>query len=69
MVTSISTAFYDSLFGSHSGCTSINSLEVQTLNNVREQLNAPKKMRECIPSLPTILLDLIVIPKAPSLAI
>ncbi|NQZ90659.1 MAG: hypothetical protein HRT54_24125 [Colwellia sp.] len=63
MVTSISTAFYDSLFGIHLGNTSINSLEVEALKNVKKKLSDPKQLRECIPSLPTILLGLLVNPK------
>jgi len=59
MSTSISTAFYDSLFGKAEPCSSLNTLENETLNCVRDTLNNPEKLSKRIPPLPAILLELI----------
>lgn len=65
MSTSISTAFYDSLFDVSTTVTSMNSIEEATLNNVRSVLNDPKLLSNHIPSLPSILLELIETLKDP----
>jgi len=59
MPTSISTAFYDTLFGKTEQSISFNEIEAETLNCVREVLNNPERLSKRIPPLPTILLELI----------
>jgi len=84
MSNSISTAFYDSLFGKLEGSSSLNELEEETLICVRNNLNDKEKLSKRIPPLPVVLLELLdtlkderaefldlvaVIEKDPSLAI
>jgi len=59
MSTNISTAFYDALFDGENTLSSMNALEEATLKNVRNILNDPKLLSNHIPSLPSILLELI----------
>jgi len=65
MLTELSTAFYDVMFGEVDASVSMNVLERKTLQKVRAILNDPDKLGENIPTLPAMLVRLLSTLKDP----
>lgn len=59
MPKTITTAFYDAMFGQSNDSSELNQLEEKTLNNVRNLLSAPEQLSSHIPPLPLTMLRLI----------
>ena len=66
MSISVSTAFYDVMFGNGNENVSLNAVEEITLNNVRDVLRDPEQLSKAVPPLPAILIKLLDMLKDPN---